>query len=114
MKVDEHGEHAERHLAEAQEIAHEAKSTKSMDPEKAHGIFHRLDDSLAKAAHATKAKGTGASHKIHEEIHRAREDLKEWYSKHDDEEVDHHHTFDGFHKRIDAWMEDMRESGREW
>ena len=107
------GEHVERHLTEAREIAHEAKSTKRMDKEKAHGIFQRLDASFENAARSAKAAGTGASHKVHEEIHRAREDLREWYSRHDDD-VDHHHTFDGFHKLIDEWMEDMRESGREW
>ena len=105
----------EAHLAHAKEALHHARKKDELDDKEAESVFKKVDHHLRNAANAARGSGHKKSEQVHDEIHQARDDLKEWRDTRDDDEPEEHHEhFEGLHHAIDAWMDDLRESGREW
>ena len=93
----------------------EAKDTGSWTKEHARSLHEELDASL----HNVKMKLSRSDHPTHAELEvkvdQARVDMEaEFAAIEDGDHKKTHSIVEGFHKRVDAWMEDISASGREW
>ncbi len=97
------------------EAADEAKDTGSWTKQHARSLHEELDASL----HKVKMKLSRSDHPAHAELEakvdQARVDMEaEFATIEDGDHKKTHRIVASFHKVVDAWMEDISASGREW
>ncbi len=118
VKEELKGAHKKFHARSSElsdDAADEAKDTSSWTKEHARSLHEELDASL----HKVKMKLSRSDHPAHAELEvkvdQAREDMEaEFATIEDGDHKKTHNIVAGFHKRVDAWMEDISSSGREW
>ena len=92
-----------------------ARDTSSWTKEHARTLHEELDASL----HRVKMKLSKSDHPAHEElkgkVDQARVDMKAEFATIEDGEHEKTHSIvASFHRVVDAWMDDLTASGREW
>jgi len=92
-----------------------AKDTGSWTKEHTRSLHKDLDTSL----HKLKMKLSRSDHPVHEELEgkvdQARVDMEAEFATIEDGDHERTHSIvASFHKLVDAWMEDISSSGREW
>lgn len=118
VKEELEGAHKKFHARSSElsdDAADEAKDTSTWTKEHARSLHEELDASL----HKVKMKLSRSDHPAHAELEvkvdQAREDMEaEFATIEDGDHKKTHNIVAGFHKRVDAWMEDISSSGREW
>ena len=93
----------------------ESKDASAWTKEHAKTLHGELDASL----HKVKMKLSRSDHPAHAELEgkvdQARVDMEtEFATIEDGEHEKTHRIVEGFHKLVDAWMDDLTASGREW
>ena len=118
VKEELEGAHKKFH-AKNEELSSEAsdkvRDTRAWTKEHARSLHEDLDTSL----HKLKMKLSRSDHPIHEELEgkvdQARVDMKAEFATIEDGDHERTHSIvASFHKLVDAWMDDLTTSGREW
>lgn len=97
------------------DAADEAKDTGSWTKQHARSLHEELDASLHKVKMKLSRSNDPAHAELEVKVDQAREDMEaEFDTLEDGDHKKTHKIVEGFHKRVDAWMEDISASGREW